>query len=140
MKLLVVAAFWLGIHCAAIAQQLNISFILADDLGYNDLSCQGATKLKAPGNTTSKQMYEGKAGHVYFSFSELEFVNSDFTSAGQRKPAAPPQQLYDLAADLGETKNVYREHPDVVARLNKLFEQLRAAKRTRSNRAPTKEK
>ncbi len=82
------------------------------------------------GNTTSKQLHEGKAGHGYYSFEELEFVNSDFTPAGQLKPDAPPQQLYDLAADLGETKNVYREHPDVVARLNKLFEQLRDAGRS----------
>ncbi len=82
------------------------------------------------GNTTTKQLHEGKAGHGYYSFSALKFVNSDFTPAGQLKPDAPPQQLYDLATDLGEAKNVYREHPDVVARLNKLFEQLRDAGRS----------
>ena len=40
-------------------------------------------------------------------------------------------ELYDLAADPGETKNVYRDHPDMVARLTRLFEQLRDAKRSR---------
>jgi hypothetical protein len=34
---------------ARAAQQPNIVLILADDLGYHDLSCQGATKLRTPG-------------------------------------------------------------------------------------------
>jgi len=34
----------------------------------------------------------------------------------------PPVQLYDLAADLGERKNVAGEHLEVVARLTKLLE------------------
>ncbi|MDB6052687.1 MAG: Arylsulfatase, partial [Verrucomicrobiales bacterium] len=33
----------------------------------------------------------------------------------------PPVQLYDLARDIGETNNVYLEHPDVVARLRTLL-------------------
>ena len=32
----------------ASARHPNIVFIMADDLGYNDLSCQGATKLRTP--------------------------------------------------------------------------------------------
>jgi arylsulfatase A-like enzyme len=41
-------------------------------------------------------------------------------------PAArelPPMQLYDLAVDIGETKNVQAEHPEIVERLTKLLEQ-----------------
>ena len=40
-------------------------------------------------------------------------------------PAAadlPPIQLYNLASDIGETRNVQADHPDVVARLTKLLE------------------
>jgi len=40
-------------------------------------------------------------------------------------PAAanlPPIQLYNLANDLGEERNVQAEHPEVVARLTKLLE------------------
>lgn len=67
----------------------------------------------------------------YLKFSQVGMVNSDYTPDGKLKPDAPPMQLYDLAADSGETKNVYREHPEIVARLTKLFEQLRDAKRSR---------
>ena len=34
----------------------------------------------------------------------------------------PPVQLFDLASDIGEKKNVQAEHPEVVARLTKLLE------------------
>ena len=40
-------------------------------------------------------------------------------------PAAknlPPVQLYDLAADLGETRNVQADHPEIVVRLRALLE------------------
>ena len=31
-------------------------------------------------------------------------------------------QLYDLSDDIGETRNVQADHPDIVARLTKLLE------------------
>ena len=34
-------------------------------------------------------------------------------------------ELYDLDADIGETKNVYNQHPDVVANLNAKAEACR---------------
>ena len=34
----------------------------------------------------------------------------------------PPIQLYDLENDIGETKNLYKEHPEVVEKLTKLLE------------------
>ena len=67
----------------------------------------------------------------YNRFAEFGMVNSDFTPDGHLKPEAPPMQLYDLAADPGETTNAYRDHPEIVARLQKLFEQLRDATRSR---------
>jgi arylsulfatase A len=39
-------------------------------------------------------------------------------------PDAPVDELYDLAADLGETKNVAVDHPEEVTRLTKLMERL----------------
>jgi len=67
----------------------------------------------------------------YLKFSQVGMVNSDFAPDGKLKPDAPPMQLYDLTSDPGETKNVYRDHPEIVTKLTKLFEQLRDAKRSR---------
>jgi len=39
-----------------------------------------------------------------------------------RKQGLPPVQLYDLAADIGETHNVQAEHPETVERLARLLE------------------
>ena len=48
-----------------------------------------------------------------------------------KKKGDPPGQLYNLADDPGETKNLYRDQPDVVARLQKVLERYRAAGRSR---------
>lgn len=61
---------------------------------------------------------------VQLRFDEVGMTNSDYTSSGTLKPGVPPAQLYDLAADLGETKNVYLDHPDLVVRLRKLYDDL----------------
>ncbi|WP_164100749.1 sulfatase family protein [Candidatus Laterigemmans baculatus] len=41
------------------------------------------------------------------------------------KPQTRPAQLYDVVADPGETTNLIAQHPEVVARLEKLAEQAR---------------
>jgi len=40
---------------------------------------------------------------------------------GQEPEGSPPIQLYDLNADIGERRNVYGEHPDIVAHLTELM-------------------
>ena len=52
------------------------------------------------------------------------------------KPGAPAEkglpkvQLYDLGADVGETKNVQAEHPEIVEKLTKLLEKYVAEGRS----------
>ncbi len=48
-----------------------------------------------------------------------------------KKKGDPPGQLYNLAADPGETKNLYRDKPEVVARLQKVLERYRSVGRSR---------
>lgn len=38
--------------------------------------------------------------------------------------ALPDTQLYDLSADIAETKNVHAEHPEIVARMTQALEQI----------------
>jgi arylsulfatase A-like enzyme len=45
---------------------------------------------------------------------------------GKYKPLAVERALYDLKNDIGETKNVLGEHPEIVARLEELAESARA--------------
>lgn len=61
---------------------------------------------------------------VQLRFDEVGMTNSNYTAEGKLKSDVPPAQLYDLSSDPGETKNVYREHPDVVVRLQKVFDDL----------------
>lgn len=43
----------------------------------------------------------------------------------------PPGQLFDLTTNLGENRDLYKEHPEVVKRLTMLFEQIRHEQQSR---------
>lgn len=55
-----------------------------------------------------------------------KLVNSD-VAEGKIVADAPPAQLYNLSKDPFQAKNVYREHPEVVAELSELLATWRAA-------------
>ena len=59
-------------------------------------------------------------------WQRLGLKNSDFTEEGKLKKDAPPGQLYDIAADRGQTTNLYQAHPERVASMEKRLEQLLA--------------
>ena len=81
-----------------------------------------------------KWMYIGARGSGGFTGSKpnhhawggppaTEFVgsvNSDIQN-GRLKKNAPPAQLYDLENDLSQTKNIYRDHPQVVKEMAALL-------------------
>ena len=56
-------------------------------------------------------------------------VNSDIENGRIRKNA-PPAQLYDLEADVNQTRNVYHEYPEVVRELSALLARYAPAKAT----------
>ncbi len=62
-----------------------------------------------------------------------QHVNSDIEN-GKLKPNAPPAQLYDLEADLTQTKNLYREHPEIAREMKTLLDQYTQATRTAPER------
>ena len=47
-------------------------------------------------------------------------VNSDFEN-GKFKPNAAPAQLYDLEADVNQTKNLYNDYPEVIQEMQALL-------------------
>jgi arylsulfatase A len=47
------------------------------------------------------------------------------------KPGEPAGQLYDLATDPSETKNVWLEHPEIVTRLSAKLSELQTSSRSR---------
>ncbi|MEE8146572.1 MAG: sulfatase-like hydrolase/transferase [Longimicrobiales bacterium] len=46
------------------------------------------------------------------------------------QPGEPQGQLYDLASDPGESRNLYSEHPEVVLRLTRLLERYHSSGRS----------
>jgi arylsulfatase A len=62
----------------------------------------------------------------------------NFYGAGPNgvRPHHPPGQLYDLEKDVRQVWNVYRQHPEVVARLTALLEQYKDAGFSRKETTP----
>lgn len=95
-----------------------------------------------------KWMYIGSRGsggftgskphqHAWGGPAAAEFagsVNSDIENGRLRKDA-PPAQLYNLDEDLTQTKNVYRDHPEVVKEMETLLNSYRPKKNAAPPRA-----
>lgn len=75
------------------------------------------------GFTAAKRGAHAFGGPAAISYAGYE--NSDIED-GKIKTDAPPAQLYDLETDLQQTRNLYREHPEVVKELSALLESYRS--------------
>jgi arylsulfatase A-like enzyme len=58
-------------------------------------------------------------------------------AAVKRKPVSDPVQLYDVVADIGETKNIAAEHPEIVAELQAAYDAH--VKEIQANKRPAAE-
>ncbi|MFO1486722.1 MAG: sulfatase [Verrucomicrobiaceae bacterium] len=91
--------------------------------------------LHDPANTASPH-----EAFYYYCFTHLQAVRSGKWKFVRKRPAHPPWvgwsgrfagnavdefSLYDLEADIGETKNVAAEYPDILARLRQLAHEAR---------------
>jgi len=57
-------------------------------------------------------------------WKKLGFTNSDIDSEGRIKPDAPPDQLYNLANDIGEAHNLTRDEPKRAAAMHARMDEL----------------
>ncbi len=62
----------------------------------------------------------------YYRNEELQAVREGKWKLHLALQKRPDVELYDLDADIGESKNVAAEHPDIVKHLNALADQVRA--------------
>jgi len=84
----------------------------------------------AGGFDGTKPGSHGFAGPAAASFTGRS--NSDLVD-GKVREDAPPAQLYDLEADLKQTKNLYHQHPEVVSRMSQRLEELRKSSKDRGS-------
>ena len=122
----------------------NIVLINADDLGYGDLGCYGATQVRTPNIDRLTVRHEdwvyiprrdsggfqGKkiGDHLFAGAAALPFMeksNSDVVD-GKVRPGAPPAQLYDLKKDPFQTENVHSQHPEVVSELETILQRYQS--------------
>ena len=81
--------------------------------------------LKAkPGAATPHEVF------YFYARGQLHAVRSGdwklFFTRGKQASKGEPAALYNLASDIGESTNVAKEHPEVVLRLVKFGERMRA--------------
>jgi arylsulfatase A-like enzyme len=72
------------------------------------------------------KLIQGQGGGGYFPQAQGTPPPSPTATATE-----PPGQLYHLGDDLGETRNLYAERPEIVARLSAWLEQIRTSGRSR---------
>lgn len=144
----------------------NILIILADDLGFGDVSCSNPeAKVQTPHldrlaghgmrftdahsaatvctptryslmtgqmcfRTGYRSVFSGAGGPCLIPPQRLTIAEMLKRALWSMKPYALPDtdsgasgQLYDLAADPGETANLFSRHPEVVARLKALLDE-----------------
>ena len=71
--------------------------------------------------------------HMLGGPAALKFANEKNSDVedGKIKPGAPEVQLYDLESDLSQSRNVARENPEMVKKMQTMLNELRQKQQTR---------
>ena len=69
---------------------------------------------------------QGNCGYAHFVSGKPKALFANGKPMPGPNPGDPPAQLYNLKEDLGETNNLYTQHPEVVYRLKAGLEKIRA--------------
>lgn len=97
------AALLLALASAAAAEKPNLIVILADDMGFSDLGCYGSEIMEHENN-------------AFVRDGDWKLVGRNVAPADGLKPDR--WQLYNLADDRTELKNLAKEMPDKVKELS----------------------
>ena len=97
----------------------NFILILADDLGYGDIGCNGSQLIKTPNIDLLAE--EGVRLTSFYSCANL--CTPALARYDQSGSYYRPGLLFDLDRDPGESYSYAREYPEVVERLWKVLHQ-----------------
>lgn len=136
------------LSCPSVAAEThapNIVIILVDDMGYGDPGCYNPkSKIPTPhidslaceGMRFTDAHTSGPLCHPSrYGLMTERFVFRTNVSVWPKhikpSPDDPESQLYNLADDPGETKNLYAERPKIMTRLKSKMKKIVDAGRTR---------
>ena len=116
-------------YLATIAAIFGVT--LPDEAGedsYNLLPALTGKKLN--GNGRGAVIHHAASGH--FSIRDGQWKLNMFRGSGgslapkfmDSQDGEPPYELYDIAADPGETKNIFNDNPEIVAKLKKRITEI----------------
>ena len=120
-------------------QQIRDHLVLAPHKGTH-LSVRKGKWMYIPARGSGGFGGRKPSDHTFAGPAAASFVgsvNSDIED-GKIKKDAPPAQLYDLVADVNQTRNVHDEHPEVVKELSSLLAGYKPKPGPKCSRGPSK--